>query len=75
MKLNKKPSVSRRLIIEKFEQLRRSPLPNHSIIVTIAMTFGYSIDKNGTNDFVRRVINDHIDESRKAKQQQSHTTV
>lgn len=51
-------SLSRRMIQIELQRLRDEPDDSHSLVYTVAVRLGYTIDKNGSNDFVRRVIRD-----------------
>lgn len=54
-------SPSRLSIVRAFVALRADPQRvAHSIVFTIARDLGYTIDRNNSNDFVRRVIRDYL---------------
>lgn len=56
-----KLSASRRDIIETYKIVRQAP-SEHTIVFRIAKILGYKIDKNKNNSFVRKVINEYIEQ-------------
>jgi hypothetical protein len=52
----KRMSYSRKAIINTYVLFRAEPNHDDSLIRRIAKLLGYTIDKNGSNDYVRRVI-------------------
>jgi hypothetical protein len=58
--LTHRQNLPRRMIIEKYKEVRMLPLREHSVIYEVAIRLGYAIDKNRTNDYVRRVIREYL---------------
>lgn len=52
---------SRRRIVIEFQRLReRGNNVEKTVVYQIASNLGYSIDRNFSNDFVRRVLKDYL---------------
>lgn len=71
MKDNK--GLSRKVIIGTFIRLRSSGADGNMVRV-VCNELGYTIDKNGSNDFVRRVLKEYLGESRAALNAPSYGT-
>ena len=54
-------TLSRRVIIREYQTiLLHPPSENPAVVRIIAERLGYTIDKNRSNDFVRRVIREYL---------------